>query len=75
MVGVEVPVKLNSTEADITINPGDYIIADSNGVVVLPKEKAELVLEAMAQKVAADTRVAEELKKGMSFTEACKKFR
>lgn len=73
--GVNVPVKLQSDEQDITINPGDYLIADLNGVVVLPRDMAEQVLPLMAKQVEADTKMAEEIKKGMSFSEASKKFR
>jgi regulator of RNase E activity RraA len=75
VVGVNVPVKLNDNDVDMIINPGDYIIADSNGVVVLKREDAGAAIEAVAKKVEADAKVAEELKKGTSFTDACKKFR
>ena len=75
VVDVNVPVKLQTDEQDITINPGDYLIADLNGVVVLPKELAEQALPLMKKQVAADTRIAEEIKKGMGFAEASKMFR
>lgn len=74
-MGVNVPVKLNDQGVDITIHSGDYIIADSNGVVVLRKEDATAAIEAMTKKVDADSKVALELKKGTSFTDACKMFR
>jgi regulator of RNase E activity RraA len=59
----------------MTINPGDYIIADCNGVVVLAKQQADAAIEAMAKKVDADRKMAEQIKNGMSFTDACKSFR
>jgi len=74
-VEVNVPVKLQTDEQDMTIRPGDYLIGDINGVVVLPKELAEAALPLMAKQVAADSAMAAEIAKGMSFTEASKKFR
>lgn len=72
---MNVPVKLQTEEQDITIHPGDYLIGDLNGVVVLPKQLAEQALPLMAKQVAADSKMAVEIEKGMSFTEASKKFR
>ncbi|OAQ83855.1 ribonuclease e inhibitor rraa dimethylmenaquinone methyltransferase protein [Purpureocillium lilacinum] len=75
VTAVNVPVRLQAEEQDITINPGDYLIADLNGVVVLPKDLAEAALPLMAKQVAADTKVAAALQEGISFTEASAKFR
>ena len=75
VVGVNVPVKLQTDEQDVTINPGDYLIGDLNGVVLLPKDLAEKALPLMAKQVEADAKMAVEIKRGMSFTEAGKKFR
>ncbi|TLD33811.1 hypothetical protein PspLS_00962 [Pyricularia sp. CBS 133598] len=75
VVGVNVPVKLATDDQDMTVNAGDYLIADLNGVVVLPKALAEQALPLMKKQVEADSKMAEEIKKGMSFTEASKKFR
>ena len=75
VVGVNVPVKLMSDEQDIAINPGDYLVGDVNGVVVLPRDLAEQALPLMAKQVEADSKMAVEIKKGMSFAEASKLFR
>ncbi|KAI1170428.1 RraA-like protein [Nemania sp. FL0916] len=75
VVAVNVPVKLQTDEQDMQIRPGDYLIADINGVVVLPVELVEEALPLMQKQVEADTRMAAEIKKGMSFAEASKKFR
>ena len=75
VAAVNVPVKLQTDEQDMTIRPGDYIIGDINGVVVLPKEIAEAAIPLMAKQVAADSAMAVEIAKGMTFTEASKKFR
>jgi regulator of RNase E activity RraA len=70
-----VPVKLQTDEQDAEIRPGDYIMADANGVVVLPVELAEQALPLMKQQVDADTLMAVAIKQGMGFQEASKKFR
>jgi len=75
VTAVNVPVKLQTDEQDITINPGDYLIGDLNGVVVLPRDLAEKAIPLMAQQVAADSKMAVEIEKGMTFAEASKKFR
>jgi regulator of RNase E activity RraA len=75
VVGVNVPVKLQSDEQDITINPGDYVIGDLNGVVVLPKDQAEKVFPMMEKQGVADAKMAVAITGGMSFVEASKRFR
>jgi len=72
---INVPVQLQSPDQDATINPGDYLIGDLNGVVCLPKEFAEKALELMPSQVEADIKVAEDLDRGVSFGEASKKHR
>ena len=59
----------------MTVNPGDYIVADLNGVVVVPQDLAEQAVQLMQPQVDADEKMAEVIKAGMSFTEASKKFR
>ncbi|KAK4451424.1 RraA-like protein [Podospora aff. communis PSN243] len=76
VAAVNVAVKLQTDEQDMTIRPGDYLIGDINGVVVLPKELAEAAIPLMAKQVAADKRMAFEISlHGMTFTEASKQFR
>lgn len=72
---MNVPVKLESDAQDITVNPGDYLVGDVNGVVVLPKDLAVDALPLMAKQVEADSKMAVEIAKGMGFAEASKKFR
>ncbi|KAI1449276.1 RraA-like protein [Annulohypoxylon stygium] len=75
VAAVNVPVKLQTDEQDMEIRPGDYLVADLNGVVVLPFELVGQVLPLMQKQVEADNRMAIEIKNGMSFVEATKKFR
>ncbi|KAI0522305.1 RraA-like protein [Xylaria bambusicola] len=75
VAAVNVPVKLQTDEQDMEIRPGDYLIADINGVVVLPVELAEKALPLMQKQVEADEKMAVGIKKGMGFVEASKRFR
>ncbi|KAI1408199.1 RraA-like protein [Hypoxylon sp. FL1857] len=75
VAAVNVSVKLQTDEQDMEIRPGDYLVADLNGVVVLPVELAEQALPLMQKQVEADDKMAIEIKKGMTFTDASKKFR
>ncbi|KAK4129179.1 RraA-like protein [Parathielavia appendiculata] len=75
VVAVNEPVKVRNDGQDIIINPGDYLVGDVNGVVVLPRGLAEQALPLMANQVEADSKMAVEIQKGMSFAEASKRFR
>ena len=72
---INVPVRLQSEDQEAIISPGDYLIADLNGVVCLPKGLAEKAVALMASQVEADERIAEDLKKGRTFQEARKEHR
>lgn len=72
---VEVPVKFNSADQEAWIRPGDYIVADLDGVVVCPGNLVEKVLEVIPAIAAADQKSAEAIKNGMSVQEAFKTFR
>lgn len=74
-MATNVPVKLQSAEQAATINLGDYVIGDVNGVVVLPKEHAETILPMMAKQTEADAQMTVAIGNGMTFTEAGKQFR
>ncbi|KAH8817078.1 ribonuclease E inhibitor RraA/Dimethylmenaquinone methyltransferase [Xylogone sp. PMI_703] len=73
--GVNVPVKLRSEEQNVTINPGDYLIGDINGVVCVPRELASRVVPLIAPQVEADKKIAADIQAGMTFVEASKKHR
>ncbi|KAJ6012641.1 ribonuclease E inhibitor RraA/Dimethylmenaquinone methyltransferase [Penicillium canescens] len=72
---VNVPVRLNSENQDAWIQPGDYIIADMNGVVRLPQELAEQVLDLIPAIAEADVKCAEGIKAGRTVAEVFREFR
>ncbi|KAK8075038.1 hypothetical protein PG997_009701 [Apiospora hydei] len=69
VAGVNVPVRLQQQQQQqqdegdegmlLTVRPGDYLIGDANGVVVLPAEVAEQALPLMKKQVEADEKMAE----------------
>ncbi len=54
---------------------GDVIVADGTGIVCIPHDKAEQVLQ-IAEKLAADdAQAVREIEQGLTFSEAMAKFR
>ena len=72
---VNVPVRLNSDNQDAWIAPGDFIIADLNGVVRLPQELAEQVLQLIPAIAEADVKCAEAIKAGRTAKATFEEFR
>ncbi|WP_035945156.1 RraA family protein [Fusobacterium perfoetens] len=58
----------------VTIHNRDLIVADEDGVVVVPKEVEEKVIEEALEKIKGENKFVEAIKNGMSSTEAFKKF-
>jgi 4-hydroxy-4-methyl-2-oxoglutarate aldolase len=61
--------------ASIQVRPGDLIMGDETGVLVIPRNRAEEVLAVAKEIDEAEQRIIEELKRGLSITEARKKHR
>lgn len=58
----------------VTINDGDLVFGDVDGVVIIPKVIAHEVLEKSFEKAAAEQEVLNAIKNGMSATDALAKF-
>ena len=63
---LNVPVHFTSAEQQepLTIRPGDHILADADGVVVIPTEKAEQCLQLCEERFEIDEKTMEALRKG-----------
>ena len=72
---LHVPVKLNSLIQDVWVRPGDYIIADLNGVVCIPEALVEDALRAVPRIVEADKKCADGIKHGRTVEEVFREFR
>ncbi len=68
---INVPVMIDGVE----IAPGDMICADGTGVVSLPADRIDEILE-IAERLSSDDALAmEDLQAGLSFTEAMAKYK
>jgi 4-hydroxy-4-methyl-2-oxoglutarate aldolase len=64
--GWQIPIWFN----EILIQPGDMIVADNDGVLVIPQEIAEEILLETERRVGEETQTRQLLKKGVSASEA-----
>jgi regulator of RNase E activity RraA len=70
VVGHNLPIQCG----DVLVYPGDLVLADHDGVVVVPSALAEVTLRMAEEKVSGENLVRKALAKGMSTTEAFQKF-
>jgi 4-hydroxy-4-methyl-2-oxoglutarate aldolase len=68
--GVNVPVSL----ADIRVNPGDIIIGDSDGIVVVPQEIEEKVLRTAQEIEAVELQIRLKAEQGRRLSDVRKDF-
>ena len=66
----DVPIECGGVQ----VHPGDLILGDHDGVVVIPSAIAEEAIERAEAKIAGETRVREALADGMSVAEAFRTF-
>lgn len=64
------PIEVGS----VSVKPGDLIIGDLDGVVVVPQDIEKEVIERSFEKAATENRVRKEIEAGMSSTDAFQKF-
>jgi regulator of RNase E activity RraA len=60
---------------DTIVMPGDILVADLDGVVVIPKGKVGEVVELAERGKAVDERIAKDLKAGRGVAESFAKWR
>ncbi len=58
----------------VRVDPGDWIVAEADGVIVVPKKIAMEVLEAVEKMEAEEQGMREDVAAGMSFDDAYKKW-
>jgi len=70
VVAFDVPVEIDG----VAIAPGDVLIADRDGVAVVPQAVVSRILAAALEKVTAESRFRDAVKGGMSLMEAYRRF-
>ncbi|KAL6251366.1 hypothetical protein RBB50_001575 [Rhinocladiella similis] len=73
--GFNVPIEFSKEGGTVSVQPGDYVVGDLNGVVCIPAKLAGKVVELIAPQVEADINIARDLRHGVPFTEASKRHR
>lgn len=70
VIDLDVTVEIDG----VKFNPGEIVMADEDGIVVIPKEIEEQVIAAALKKVSAENITRDEIKNGMKATEAYLKY-
>jgi 4-hydroxy-4-methyl-2-oxoglutarate aldolase len=70
VIDVDVPVEI----AGVRFSPGDLVIADMDGVVVVPKAVEAEIVRAAWEKVHAENEVRAAIARGMTASEAFRKY-
>jgi regulator of RNase E activity RraA len=70
VTGHDVPINCG----DVLVYPGDLVLADHDGVVVVPQGVAEKVLQLAEEKVSGENLVRKALAGGMTAAEAFAKY-
>jgi regulator of RNase E activity RraA len=67
---LDVPIKIGP----VTINPGDYVLADQDGVIVLPKARAEEIISAAETASRTENKIRTAILAGMDPQAAYLKY-
>jgi regulator of RNase E activity RraA len=59
---------------DIQVRPGDIVMADINGVVIIPVERLDEVLKAAEEILQKEEAMVEELRRGVPILEVDQKY-
>jgi 4-hydroxy-4-methyl-2-oxoglutarate aldolase len=70
VIDFDVPVEIDG----VTFSPGDLVVADEDGVVVIPQAVEERALQAAWEKVHAENEVRDAIRAGMKAVDAYNKF-
>ena len=71
----QVPVTLpGATSKRVKVTPGDFVLADTDGVIVVPGRVSEKVLVEAERLTAKEVRIRRELDRGATLKEMLKKY-
>ena len=63
-----------ATTSTVTVNPGDFILGDDDGALVIPADLVTTVLSDAEKMTETEAKVREALRTGMSLSECLEKF-
>jgi regulator of RNase E activity RraA len=67
---IDVPIVLGNT----TIRPGDFIVGDADGVVVIPNECLDVAMMKAIEKARGEKQTKEELRQGVKLKDVFEKY-
>lgn len=70
VIDFRVPIEI----AGVTINPGDIVVGDIDGVCIVPQHLEEEILSLAIEKARGEKLVQQKIQEGMSATEAFEKY-
>jgi 4-hydroxy-4-methyl-2-oxoglutarate aldolase len=71
----QVPVQVRGALQDwVTIHPGDSVVADEDGVIIVPGEMLDLIVERAVEWSRKDSRAREDIAKGLPLLQALTKY-
>jgi regulator of RNase E activity RraA len=70
VIDIDVPIEIDG----VRFSPGDLVIADADGIVVVPQAAEADAINAAWEKVHAENVVRDAIAGGMTATEAFKKY-
>ena len=70
VVAYNVPIECGG----VTVNPGDIVFGDADGVVVIPQNVEKAVIEASLEKVRGENQTREALREGATLREVYDKY-
>lgn len=70
VAAIDVPIEC----AGVTVNPGDLVFGDADGVLVVPQPIVKPTLKLALEKVEGEDRTREELERGALLAEVFKKY-
>jgi regulator of RNase E activity RraA len=75
VTGSQIPVPMpGATVPEVQVSPGDFVLADADGAIVIPADVIEKVLHRAEELGSREVQIRAELADGLSLSEALAKF-
>jgi regulator of RNase E activity RraA len=69
IVNYEIPLPFHGEDGDVWINPGDYIFADADGVLVIPRAAAWKALEIAEERASREDRIRAHIRNSAAISD------